>query len=240
MYQYIKAIPRPVSKVHRPMMLSYTFMTLGGGLLLWVSWPIISFMVFTAPLFTKTVSPIPDIVTNISSPLPNKVLASVGEATAPDYTNANVWFPTKPQTKVAPKVNSYTLSIPKLKIQYASVLIGGDDLSKSLIHYGGTGIPGELGNAVVFGHSTLVQLFNPKDYKTIFSTLPTLKVGDDVLVHYDGITYRYIVNDITITQPNDFTPLEQRFDDSYITLITCVPPGTYFQRLIVKARLQKI
>jgi sortase A len=117
------------------------------------------------------------------------------------------------------------------------VVIYGSDLNTSLIHYGGTGLPGEYGNSVIFGHSTLPQFFNPKDYKAIFSTLPNINIGDDVIITFDTITYRYSIFDITVTMPNDLSPLEQKYDDSYITIVTCVPPGTYAKRLNVKARL---
>ena len=105
---------------------------------------------------------------------------------------------------------------------------------------GGTGLPGEYGTAVVFGHSTLPQFFSPTNYKTIFSLLPTLTIGDEIFVTYDGVQYRYIIFEMVITDPTDLSSLEQRFDDSYLTLITCVPPGTYWKRLNVRARLERI
>jgi sortase A len=177
-------------------------------------------------MFASTVTPISD--TNSIAPV---VYASS------DFTNANAWFPTSPQKKVVTPVNTYTLSIPKLKISDAMVTVAGDDLKVSLVHYGGTAFPGEYGNTVIFGHSTLPQFFNPKDYRTIFSTLPTMKVGDEIDITYDGISYMYKVFDMTVSEPSDLSALEQKFDDSYLTLITCVPPGTYWQRLHVKARL---
>lgn len=206
-------------------------MSFGGGILLWALWPIVSFLLVSESLFTAVVGPIPD------APV---VLAAADTASAVDYTNANAWFPTAPQKKVVTPVNSYTLSIPKFNIKNATVVIAGDDLSKSLIHYGGTGLPGEYGTAVVFGHSTLPQFFSPTNYKTIFSLLPTLKIGDEIFITYDGIQYRYVIYEMVVTDPTDLSPLEQRFDDSYVTLITCVPPGTYWKRLNVRARLQKI
>lgn len=233
MYQYVKAVPR--RRRPRPRAISFVLIGLGLGILLWTTWPIVSFEVWQQNLFAKTVSP-------IGESGKNTVLAPVVLATSDvlDYTNPNIWFPTKPQKKVVTPVNSYKLSIPKLGISGATVIIAGDDLTKSLIHYGGTGLPGEYGNTVIFGHSTLPQFFKgERDYKAIFSTLPTLKIGDEIIVEYDGVTYRYKVDEMTVTEPNDLSPLEQRFDDSYLTLITCVPPGTYWKRLNVKARLIK-
>ena len=156
-------------------------------------------------------------------------------------TNVNTWFPTKPQKKVSTAVNSCTLSIPSLGIDNATVIIAGDDLGKSLVHYGGTGVPGEYGNTVIFGHSTLPQFFRgTKDYKTIFATLPTIKPGAEIQVTYDSVSYTYVVYDKVVLEPTDLTGLEQRFDDSYLTLVTCVPPGTYLYRLNVRARLKNV
>jgi len=220
LYRYVKSArggePKPKRRVSRTV--SYTLLSFGAAILVWVLWPILSFSVVNADLFTSTVTPVSD-------------------AYAVDYTNANAWFPTSPQKKVVTPVNTYALSIPKLKIVSAEVNIGGDDLSKGLIHYGGTAVPGQYGNTVIFGHSALPQFFSPKDYKTIFSLLPTMKEGDEITITYDGISYTYHVTDLTVSAPSDLSALEQKFDDSYLTLITCVPPGTYWQRLHVKARL---
>lgn len=209
---------------------SFIFIVLGVAILSWALWPIVSFVVVTAPQFSGVVSPIQD--TNILSPLVS--------AASPDYTNPNIWFPAAPQKKIVSSVTAYTLSIPKLSIKDAYVIISGDDLNRSLIHYGGTGLPGQYGTAVIFGHSVLPQFYNPANYKSIFSTLPTLKIGDEIFVRFDGVEYRYIVYEMLVTEANDLTPLVQRFDDSYVTLITCVPPGTYWKRLNVRARLVKI
>jgi len=237
MYQYIKAVPR--SSRRRPRVVSYALMSIGFLIVAWTLWPILSFAYVRETFSSWTLSPLAETGRGIvGGPA---VIEAAGPAWGNlDYTNPNIWFPTSPQKKVVTRVNSYTLTIPKLKIREAMVVIAGDDLSKSLIHYGGTAEPGEWGNTVIFGHSTLPQFFNSTNYKTIFSTLPTLVVGDEVIVRYDGITYRYVVSEMSVTRPNDLTPIEQKFDDSYLTIITCVPPGTYWERLNVRARLQRI
>lgn len=154
------------------------------------------------------------------------------------YNNYKNWFsvaPTLPSRES--KITHYNISVPKLKIENAVVAIGGEDLSESLIQYPGTALPGEYGNTVIFGHSVLPQFYNPKNYKTIFSTLPTLKEGDEIFIDFDGIRYRYVVVKMVEIPPNDVSVLEQRYDGEYLTLVTCVPPGTYLRRLIVRAKL---
>lgn len=229
MYRYVKEIHKP--PMPRPVAVSYGLISIGFGLMIWTVWPILSFF-FVDQVVAKTVSPVGD---------PTGSVAVVPLTGGESSTNANTWFPTKPQKKVSTAVNSYTLSIPSLGLDNATVIIAGDDLGKSLIHYGGTGIPGEYGNTVIFGHSTLPQFFHgAKDYKTIFATLPTIKNGAEIKITYDSVNYTYVVYDKVVLEPTDLTGLEQRFDDSYVTLVTCVPPGTFLYRLNVRARLKKV
>lgn len=142
-----------------------------------------------------------------------------------------------PKTPIKNSIKYYTLSIPKLKINQATVEINGEDLSKSLVQYPGTALPGEKGNVVIFGHSILPQFFNPKNYLTIFSTLPTIKKGDEITLNYDGVTYLYHVTELFEVPPTALEVLKQYHDGEHITLITCVPPGTYLKRLVVRASL---
>ncbi len=158
-----------------------------------------------------------------------------------DLTKASNWFPEAPKNKDfgTSKVSFYTISIPKLKIENAIVAIGGEDLTKNLIQYPGTALPGKNGNAVIFGHSILPIFYNPKNYTAIFSTLPTLKEGDDVFIEYDGISYKFKIEELFEIYPTDIQILEQNPSDAFITLVTCVPPGDPRnpKRLIVRARV---
>lgn len=237
-YRYVKAYPKRIIAV--PAIISYVSMGLGVVVLAWTAWPIFSFTIARDAFYAGILSPVEDAKASNHAVIFSPVALAASGVESVDYSNANVWFPASPQKKVVTPVNSYMLSIPKLKIKDATVVISGDDLGKSLVHYGGTGLPGDYGSAVVFGHSTLPQFYNPKNYKSIFSMLPTLTVGDEIFVTYDGMQYRYVVEEMIVTRPTDLSPLEQRYDDSYLTLITCVPPGTYWERLNVRARLAKI
>lgn len=224
LYRYVKSAPESRPKRRAPRAVSFSFMGLGAAILIWVFWPILSFSLFAGDL-APTITPV-------------AAAAAGSELTGTDASsNPNAWFPTSPQKNVSAPVSTYTISIPKLNIHDAAVTIAGDDLDNSLVHYGGTALPGEYGNTVIFGHSTLIQLYNPKNYKSIFSLLPTLKTGDEIDVTYDDISYVYRVFDMTVSDPTDLSALEQTFDDSYLTLVTCVPPGTTWERLRVEAKL---
>lgn len=179
--------------------------------------------------------------TDYISPVPNDAVYSEPSNQEFDSTKASNWFEggVKEDQFKESTISYYNISIPKLKITTAVVSIGGEDLSKSLIQYPGTALPGKKGNAVIFGHSILPQFFNPKDYLAIFSTLPTLDKGDKVSISYDGVVYNYQVENKVEVSPTDLQVLEQDMSDSFITLVTCVPPGHPLKprRLIVRARI---
>lgn len=230
-YLYIKA---PVVAHHFGIakVLPVLLFMAGLALLSFAVLPILNYQIFVAPQFVQLARPVNDDYSSSQTVLGQSSL---------DMTQASNWFPDAPRGPAfVSKITHYTLSIPKLKIKDAVVEIGGEDLKKSLIHYQGTALPGQFGNAVIFGHSVLPQFFNPKNYLTIFSTLPTLKPKDEILIDFDGVSYKYTIEEMVEVQPNDISVLEQRYDDSYITLITCVPPGTYLRRLVVRARLNPI
>ena len=183
---------------------------------------------------------------NMISPLPStanfQVLGTQNFSPAVyqqlDYTKPENWFPEAgyPSQNIS-KITSYSLSIPKIKIDNMTVIIGGTDLAKSLIHYPGTASPGELGAPVIFGHSILRQFYNPKNYMSIFSTIMTLEYGDEILIKFDGVNYRYKVVDKIEVKPEDIQILEQKYNGRYLKLVTCVPEGTYLRRGVVIAEL---
>lgn len=233
-----------IKKSHRNgrKIITSSLLVLGSILILNTILPIVKYEVFTERRFLKA-----SAEDKIISPL------ILGEETSLprmeeeiDFTLLSNWFLDKKEFSQSIKawqpsrIRRYTLSIPSLGIFDADVKIGGNDLDESLLHFGGSSLPGEIGNAVVFGHSVLPQFFNPKNYTTIFSTLPTLKKGDEIFVHYDGVLYKYVVETLETVKPDNLSILEQETDDSFLTLVTCVPPGTYWKRLAVKARLIKI
>lgn len=232
-YSYTKKISSPTRGLIK--IISIISIFTGCFILFWVLYPIVSFELFYAPKFGTLLRPIPnDVIKKAFSTELSQVLG-----TTADFTKASAWFPSASTTTQVTSLSSYTLSIPKLHIDNATVSVGNDDLSRSLIHFTGP-IPGNYGNPVIFGHSTIVWLYNPQDYKTIFSKLPELSRGDDILVTVDKVTYKYQVTDMRVTSAEDLSVLSQQYDDAYITLITCVPPGTYMKRLVVKGKLTAI
>jgi len=227
LYCYLKAIPKPRGHFR---LVSSGLIILGAILLANVFLPIFLYQLQTRRLGMRIISPLPETTAVLGTSSPGF-----------DSTRPDKWFPVAPELPVwQSKITDYNLTIPELKIEQAVVKIGGSDLSESLIHYSGTALPGQYGNAVVFGHSVLPQFFNSKSYKTIFSTLPNLEKSDEILVDFDGVLYRYLVIEMVEVSPENVSVLEQRYDAEYLSLVTCVPPGTYLRRLVVRAKLARL
>lgn len=202
----------------------------------YVLFPIISWQIYFQPVFASQ-------NITLSIPLANIVELAISSFDRTDYTKAENWFP-----KFSPNSNGenqtdipfYAISIPEININQATVSTTDTDLTKHLVNYQGTGIPGRNGNAVIFGHSTLPQLYNPKDYKTIFANAYKLKNGNNIYAILNGVTYTYKIFKIVVVDPENSSALVQDYNNSYLTLVTCTPPGTIWKRLVIKAVLQTI
>lgn len=216
---------------------------LGGiATLLYVLFPLLSWQFYFAPVFAvqDVAAPIPKTTIVSSSSLSSLLSGAAQSISGIDYTNAQNWFSVSRLPKGTPPVPSYVISLPSLKISRALVSTMDNDLGIHLVHYSGTTLPPENGTAVIFGHSTLPQLFNEKDYKTIFANAYKLKIGDEIIVDISGVIYTYRIFATTVVDPTDESVFEQHADDAYLTLVTCTPPGTTWKRLLIKSRLEKI
>ncbi len=232
-YIYLKKETKSKDKKKKKY-LSLIFLASGLLLIAFVTVPIIKFQIQYSTNLKQIINP-------LSVKSYNQNYSVLGDST--DYTQLSNWFTSdsnnSPQNHLTTSDNGgkYYLSIPKLKIKDAMVIIGSSDLKKSLIQYPQTALPGQLGNTVIFGHSVLPQLFNPKSYVSIFATLHTLKIGDEILLSYDGSQYKYVVSEMFEVKADDFSVLDQRYDTKTLSIITCSPPGTYLRRLVVRAEI---
>lgn len=138
-----------------------------------------------------------------------------------------------------PPYNEFNLIIPRIGLDWAKVKVDSRSFEENLAHLSGSALPGEKGNVFITGHSTLTQFYKPGNYKAVFSKLPDLEVGDDIIIDISGQQYKYIVEGLRTVDPKDTSivnPPDQK--GRYLTLMTCVPPGFRTKRLVVLARLK--
>jgi len=141
------------------------------------------------------------------------------------------------------KILNWALSIPKLNVNVPVILnVDGADkkeyfkaLQNGVAQMKGTALPGE-GNTVIFGHSNFYG-DDSGEYKNIFYNLNQLEIGDEIKILSNGKILRYLVSEIKMVEAKNIDVIKQK-GKKELTLITCWPPGTIDQRLVVVANLK--
>ena len=139
-----------------------------------------------------------------------------------------------------PSTSANEVIIPKINVQipviYDQTSIDEAAIQASLengvVHYSTTSSPGEQGNTVIFGHSSN-NILNKGKYKFAFVLLNRLQVGDTFTLTKNGKRYVYRVYERKVVKPNDVSVLGPTDKVATATLITCDPPGTSLNRLVV-------
>jgi sortase A len=243
-YRYTKQTPK---KIRSPRLIFFsTFsLVLGVFTLLWSFYPVMAYQIGSIIKTDTGLSPLPK--SRLSGSLQegvsvyNSSMAPYYSSYLKDFTTVANWFPKQPPQFVKRnQIKSYRITIPRLGLSDLKVEIGGEDLSDSLAQYGNQVLPGEAGNVIILGHSTLPQLFDRDDYRTVFTFIPTLERGDKIKVEINGVKYQYVVEEMFVVSPEKTSVLKEESSEPLMTLITCVPPGTYWKRLIVKAKLENL
>lgn len=105
-------------------------------------------------------------------------------------------------------------------------------LERGVVHYATTPDPGQKGNTAIVGHSSN-NILNQGKYKFAFVLLNKLEIGDTFYLTKDGVRYAYRIYEKKVVPPTDVSVLGPTDKPATATLITCDPPGTSLNRLIV-------
>lgn len=140
------------------------------------------------------------------------------------------------QRETKPNYTKFSLSIPRLKVEKATVFVDSNDLSAGLVQLPGSALPGEKGNLFISGHSALSRFFSLKE--VAFSKLSDLKKGDQIILETPGSKFVYEVAGFKVVNPSDISVINSPEEQGrYISLMTCVPPGLNFKRLVVLGKM---
>ncbi|MDQ3239181.1 MAG: sortase [bacterium] len=149
-----------------------------------------------------------------------------------------------PETDIIPESKEFGIVIPKIKAN--AVVVANVDpfvpstydqaLKKGVAHARDSVFPGENGSVYLFAHNTLNAWEIPK-YNAVFFLLHNLDPGDRIITYYNNIRYDYIVFDKQVHSAKDLSPLTTQYSEPILSLQTCWPPGTTWQRMVVRAKL---
>src|SRR3989337_3150812 len=178
---YIKAPPGHEEKKRKFRERSFSFLMLSIGVatIAFAVWPLLTWQFVTLPKLTAKVEEFPVPFGKIISQgsVSGIKVQVVQEQDGVSYFITDF----QPQGK---RPQEFLISIPKLEIEKAKVKVDAVKFDKYLALFPGSAIPGDVGNSFITGHSILPQFADPKDYKAIFTKLPELEIGDEVLVDF--------------------------------------------------------
>lgn len=167
----------------------------------------------------------PNSVSAVPTPSPSEVPASEPE---PRMTPDRVVVP------------SLGIDAPLVYVEEKTEAAFQVGLRDGVVHYPGTALPGDVGNAYYFGHSS-DYAWSKGSYKTVFATLPEIKVGAVVTVSdRAGRAYAYKVTGTRVVSPKDLSVLAQGDGtQKLLTLQTSYPLGTALKRFVAVAELME-
>ncbi len=126
------------------------------------------------------------------------------------------------------------VAAPIVRPASTSEAVINDALLRGVIKYPGTADPGEQGNLFLTGHSSYYWWVDT-DYRNVFALVPELNVGDEIVVYHQGKRYLYRTHRTFEVAPTH-TDVLKPTRESMVTLSTCVPVGTSYRRIIIRAR----
>lgn len=154
-------------------------------------------------------------------------------------------FPSEKEIK--PVNTDFSIVIPKIRVN-ANVVKNVDPfdsriyqkaLTEGVAHAKGSSLPGFPGNIFIFAHSA-INWYQASQYNSIFYLTNKLEPGDEIFIYYKGSKYQYNVTEKKIVKGTDTSYLTNSLNStslntSSLTLMTCWPPGSDLNRLIILA-----
>ena len=151
------------------------------------------------------------------------------------------------KTVIEPVDPNFSIIVPKISAN-ARVIANVDpynskvyqrELTKGVAHAAGTAFPDQKGNTFLFAHSS-DNFYNANRYNAVFYLLNKMEIGDDFLIVYEKEKYTYRVVEDKLVPPEAVEYLAAPLGDpdkQTVTLMTCWPPGTTINRLVVVGEL---
>lgn len=128
-----------------------------------------------------------------------------------------------------------TIVIPKINVSYPIYhSVSESVLQVAIGHLEGSSLPvlTSSTHCVLMGHRALPSA-------RLFTDLDQIEIGDEIIIHVLDNEYTYIVDQINVVEPNDYSLLNIEENKNYISLITCTPYGKNTHRLIVRGVYHK-
>ena len=141
---------------------------------------------------------------------------------------------TVPELPTKIKITKINLSASVVNPTTIGIEVLDKELLKGVVRYPTSAKLGEVGNVVLFGHSSYLPIVNNQAYKT-FNGIQKLAVGDVVIVYSSNTAYTYRVRSVTKESADNNTAIQLSMNDKVLTLVTCNSFATKQDRFVVTA-----
>src|SRR3989344_9198506 len=141
---------------------------------------------------------------------------------------------TTPELPTKIKITKINLSASVVNPTTIGIEVLDKELLKGVVRYPTSAKLGEVGNVVLFGHSSYLPVVNNQAYKT-FNGIQKLAVGDIVIVYSSNTAYTYRVRSVTKESADNNTAIQLSMNDKVLTLVTCNSFATKQDRFVVTA-----
>lgn len=108
------------------------------------------------------------------------------------------------------------------------------ELLKGAVRYPTSAKLGEIGNVVLFGHSSYLPVVGNQAYKT-FNGIQKLVIGDTITVYSSTTTYTYRVKSVAKESADNNSAIPLSVAGKMLTLVTCNSFGAKLDRFVVTA-----
>jgi sortase A len=154
-------------------------------------------------------------------------------STVATVANAEFSYTTQPDSLDIPSIG---LTTPIVIPTTTDATALESDLDNGVVYYPGSVAPGQVGQAVILGHSAPPGWPEIK-HDWVFTNLQQLKAGDQIIVNMGGKAYTYVVINSKVVQQGDDVTMQNNTTQNDLTLVSCWPPGKDQERLAVYAQL---
>lgn len=161
----------------------------------------------------------------------------------PVITEEVKYLTTKKQANLQPVNQEFGIVIPKINANakiirdvnpYVSSIYQ-QALTQGVAHAQGTGLPGEKANIFLFAHSS-GNWYQANRFNSVFYLLYKLEKGDLIEIYFRGTKFKYEVENKYYVNADEVKYLSRKRTEETLTLMTCWPPGTTSQRLIIEGK----
>lgn len=197
-------------------LVSFTYLNFSALYLRWVVFETNGEIAYDKPAPKKII--FPSVSSQPNYPLPS-----------PDHLTAN--YNDSPDAIIISRLG---LRAPLVMASGTSQKQLNDSLNQGAILYPGSALPGQNGEVVISGHSSVFPWVKTQ-YGQIFTLLDKLQAGDTVSLIYGKHQYDYQINGQEILNPNQVKITETT--QPLLKMTTCWPIGTSAKRLVVYGEL---